>query len=177
MKSNIILTGMPGSGKSTLGRALAGRLRMRLIDTDRVIEQREHMPLQEILDQKGYDSFLQAEERAVLSVHAENAVIATGGSVILSEKAMDFLRENGTVVFLRVSYQDLLHRIHNMNSRGIAFQKGQSFPELYAQRQPYLEKWAEITVDINDDDHLSRESAVQLILEKLRRQGLILLRD
>jgi len=146
MQRNIILIGMPGSGKSTLGVVLAKVLGMGFSDMDLLIQQRAGKKLQEILDTDGLDAFLKIEEETVLSVTGENMVLATGGSAVLSEKAMLHLKTLGTVIYLNVPYKTLEKRIRNMATRGIAGTPGQSLADIYKFRTPLYARYADITV-------------------------------
>ena len=128
---NIILIGMPGSGKSTVGVLLAKTLGYGFLDTDLTIQQREGALLQEILDQRGLEAFLNAEEAAICSVACSETVIAPGGSAVCRAGAIGHLKELGTVVYLQVSLEELEGRISNMSSRGIARSPGQTLADLY----------------------------------------------
>ena len=169
MRSDIIMIGMPGSGKTMIGQALSASLGLSFIDTDRILEKREHMALQEILDHHGVEYFLEAEEAAILDCRADNTVIATGGSVALCAAAMNHLATMGTFVFLDVGYFDLKNRIQDMDQRGIVFHPGQGLLEIYEERKPLYEKWADITVKINDDDRRSSDWVVSEIAKKIRK--------
>ncbi len=128
---NITLIGMPGCGKSTVGVLLAKTVGMDFVDTDLVIQQRENALLQEILNLRGLCSFLAAEEAAVLSLSCTRSVIATGGSVVYSERAMDFLKKSGVVVYLKLPFQEIMERISNITTRGIAIPKGMTMQDVY----------------------------------------------
>jgi shikimate kinase len=147
---NIVLVGMPGVGKSTVGVLLAKRLRYSFIDTDIYIQTREGLKLQEIIDQKGLDSFRDIEEQAILSLSCSEHVIATGGSVVYSEKAMKHLNKNGRVCHMELDPQRLTVRLDNINSRGIVMAPGQSIETLYEERHPLYMKYADFTVDCAD---------------------------
>ncbi len=146
MHRNIILIGMPGSGKSTLGVVLAKVLGMGFSDMDLLIQQRAGKRLQAVLDTDGLDAFLSLEEDTILSVTGENMVLATGGSAVLSERAMLHLKSIGTVVYLDVPYRILSKRIKNMATRGIASTPGQSLLDIYKYRTPLYTRYADITV-------------------------------
>lgn len=161
---NIILIGMPGSGKSTVGVILAKSLGVDFIDTDLLIQRREKRLLQDIIDKDGIEYFLDRECDAVLSVDSDNAVIATGGSVILREKAISHLKKSGTVIFLNVSVVELERRINNIKTRGIAAENGETVSDIYHKRFTLYEKFADITVNA---DSLSCEQTVNEICEKI----------
>lgn len=144
---NIVLIGMAGSGKSTLGVLLAKTLGMPFIDTDLIIQEREKDLLQNIIDSKGIEQFLQIEETAILSSRLEGTVIATGGSVVYSELAMSFLRKNGIMVYLKVDFEEIEKRIMNITTRGIVMGKGKSLKDTYYERVALYEKYADIIVE------------------------------
>lgn len=150
-KDNIVLIGMPSSGKSTVGVVLAKALGMKFIDTDLIIQEREGELLQNIINSKGLDYFKRAEEEAILSLHlSEKTIISTGGSAIYSEKAMAHLKQSGKVFYLKLSYNSIVQRINNLDTRGVAIEKGQSLNELYDERTPLYEKFADVIIDCED---------------------------
>ena len=144
---NIVLIGMPASGKSTVGVILAKVLGMNFVDTDLVIQNREDALLYEIIESKGIEGFLKCEEEAVLSLDTDNSIIATGGSVVYSEKGMKHLSENGKVVYLKVGKDELFSRLKNINERGVVLRDGESLEEMYDERSVLYEKFAEIVID------------------------------
>ena len=144
---NIVLIGMPASGKSTVGVILAKVLGMNFIDTDLVIQKREDALLHEIIKSKGIDGFLKCEENAVMSIDTDNSIIATGGSVVYSEKAMNHLSENGKVVYLKVDKKELFLRLKNINERGVVLRGGESLEEMYDARSVLYEKYAELIIE------------------------------
>lgn len=146
MHKNIILIGMPGSGKSTLGVVLAKVLGMGFSDMDLLIQQRAGRRLQDVLDTDGLDAFLNLEEETLLSVTAENMVLATGGSAVLSERAMQHLKTLGTIVYLDVPFKTLERRIKNISTRGIASAPGQSLADIYDFRTPLYARYADVTI-------------------------------
>ncbi|ORJ54290.1 shikimate kinase [Geothermobacter hydrogeniphilus] len=146
-RSNLILTGMPGAGKSTVGVILAKRLGFSFVDTDLLIQMRTGRLLQETIDCKGLTAFRHLEERVLLEFNACNAVVATGGSAIYSEAAMCHLAAIGTIIFLDVPLDELEQRLHDMESRGLVIDPGSSLAELYAERLPRYRRWAKITID------------------------------
>ena len=152
MKSNLTLIGMPGAGKSTIGIILAKFLSCGFLDTDILIQINRQSSLQQLLDERGYMALRTIEEEEILKINIENHVIATGGSAVYSEKAMAHLKDISTIIFLKVGYDELVRRIHNFNSRGIAKAKDQSFQDLYNERQILYNKYAEVTIDCTHRD-------------------------
>ena len=144
---NIILIGMPACGKSTLGVLLAKTLGMSFMDTDLLIQEQEGELLQSIIDRRGLDAFLDAEERVLSGVEANHSVIATGGSAVYSEKAMEHLRSIGKVVYIRLPLGEIKKRLRNIKTRGVAMNPGQSLEDLYNQRTPLYEKYADLVID------------------------------
>lgn len=166
--NNLILIGMPGCGKSTIGVILAKTLGYGFCDTDLVICDRAGMTLQDILNIHGLESFLKQEEQAVLSLDCIKTVIATGGSVILSKKAMEKLAAGGNIIYLDVPLAELEARITNITTRGIAFAPNQTLKDLYAQRTPLYKKWANMTVSVTGSPLSNQtEAVVEAIVEKL----------
>jgi shikimate kinase len=161
---NIILTGMPGAGKSTVGVILAKTLGMNFIDTDIVLQENSGRMLQEIINTEGIDAFLQAEESVIVSLNGENTIIATGGSVVFSEKSMQYLKKQGIIIYLSLSYEEMARRIRNITTRGIVLAADQSLLDLYNQRLPLYEKYADRTIDCSDRDV---EKIVENILHAL----------
>ena len=164
---NVTLIGMPGSGKSTVGVLLAKALGFGFLDTDLVIQQREEALLQAILDEKGVPYFLDAEERAVRSVDCDRHVIAPGGSVVCREGAMAHLAAMGPVIYLRVPLEELKVRIHNLDSRGIALEPGQTLEDILTLRAPLYEKYAGAVVDTAPGQTTAQ--TVSLVLEQVER--------
>ncbi len=150
--SNIVLIGMPGCGKSTVGVILAKTLGIGFVDTDLIIQQRERRLLQEIIDNDGIEKFLDCEAEAVLSMNDDNSVVATGGSVVFREESMKYLKENGKIFFLNVSLPEIKSRLDNINTRGVAADKSQTIDDIFKQRYPFYEKYADYILDLNNSD-------------------------
>ena len=163
---NVVLIGMPGSGKSTVGVLLAKALGYDFLDIDLVIQKLEHALLQEILDQRGLDAFLQAEEDAVCSIACQNTVVAPGGSAVCREKAAEHLKSLGPVVYLKVPLEELSGRIQNLSTRGIAMQPGQTLADVMAYRAPLYDKYADLVIDCGGGQTLAQTA--RLVLERLR---------
>ncbi len=163
---NIVLIGMPGCGKSTAGVLLAKTLGVEFLDTDLVIQRREGALLQQILNSRGMRAFLDAEEAAVCSVSCTGAVIATGGSVVYRQRAMEHLGQNGIFVYLSLSYEEMMARLRNIRTRGIALPPGETMADLYAERTPLYEKYAGLTVSCTGK---TAEETVEAVVEGLRR--------
>ena len=143
---NIILIGMPGSGKSTVGVVLAKALGLRFVDVDLLIQEREGALLQELIDRQGVERFLDLERDAILSLDCRGTVIAPGGSCVCREGSIAHMRRLGTVVYLQLPLEDVAGRIHNIASRGIALSPGQTLADVYQYRAPLYERCAHITV-------------------------------
>ena len=146
MKDNLIFIGMPAVGKSTVGVVVAKRLGKRFVDVDLVIQEQENKLLRGIIADVGEDGFLKVENRVNAGIEAENSVISPGGSVVYCEEAMRHYKEIGTVVYLKASYQTIKRRIRNPKKRGVVLREGQTLRDLYNERVPYFEKYADITV-------------------------------
>jgi shikimate kinase len=147
---NIILIGMPGAGKSTVGVILAKVLGCHFIDSDLLIQEQEKCLLKDIIERKGLDGLIAVEEQVNSDIRTENAVIATGGSVIYGAKAMEHLREIGIVVYIRLSYETIAARLGNIRQRGVIFREGQTLRDLYEERCPLYEKYAHLVIDGED---------------------------
>lgn len=145
-KDNIILIGMPGAGKSTAGVLFAKAMNYRFLDVDFLIQEREGKRLHEVIEEKGNDYFLKVEDEVNCSLDTERTVIATGGSVIYCENAMKHLSSLGTVIYLQVPEKEIERRITNFSTRGIIIRSGDTLADLYNERIPLYEKYADITV-------------------------------
>ena len=163
---NIVLIGLPGVGKSTAGVVLAKVLGYEFIDADLIIQQQEGKLLREIIAEVGTDGFIEVENRVNSQIEVEKSVIATGGSVVYGKEAMQHLREIGTVVYLKVSYDILEKRLHDIKGRGVVLKDGQDLRGLYEERVPLYEKYADITVC---EDNLNVEQTIEKITEQLNK--------
>jgi len=149
MNLNLTLIGMPGAGKSTIGIILAKNLGMGFIDTDVLIQISQQKTLQQILDESDHLHLRAIEEIEIQKINIENHVIATGGSVVYSTKAMKHLMGISKIIFLEVSFENIMKRIHNFETRGIAKAKNQPLEDLFRERQILYKRYAEITIDCN----------------------------
>ena len=152
-EKNIVLIGMPGVGKSTVGVLLAKATSRNFIDTDVLIQSKEGRRLQDILDAQGVEPFCEVEERHVLSLACRRAVIATGGSVVYSPRAMAHLKSAGVVVYLDLDLPAIEARLKNPDSRGIVMPTGQNLRSLYDERTPLYCRYADVTVDCAGRTH------------------------
>ena len=146
-KNNIVLIGMPGAGKSTVGVVLAKKLGMRFVDSDLVIQDTYGKLLHELIEEHGVEGFWKIENDVNASLEMQQSVIATGGSVIYGAGAMEHLRQIGTVVYLKLPYEEVEERLGDLNARGVTLQPGQTLSDLYAERTPLYEKYAHVTVE------------------------------
>jgi shikimate kinase len=151
VKSNVVLIGMPGCGKSTCGVVAAKILLKNFFDTDLLIQNIEGMSLQDIIDSKGTEYFEQAEESAILTLNIQGAVVATGGSVVYSDKAMEHLKKLGKIVYLHIDYKHMCRRISNLSSRGVVLKNGRTLRDMYNERLPLYQKWADVVIDCNNN--------------------------
>ena len=164
--SNLILIGMPGCGKSTVGVILAKTLGMKFIDVDLLIQERENALLQDMIDKKGMTHFLKVEEDAMLSIEANHTVIATGGSAIYSDTAMKHLKTQGKIIYLQLSLESIKSRLHNIHSRGIAMGPGETLEDLYARRVGLYEFYGEYNVDCEEKNV---EEVVESVIRSIER--------
>lgn len=161
MSSNIVLIGMPGSGKSTCGVLAAKALLKNFFDTDLLLQNLEGKRLQSIINENGIEYFNEAEERAILSLDILGTVIATGGSVVYSEKAMAHLRSLGKIIYLRLGYEEMEKRIKNITTRGIVLKEGETLLDMYNERAPLYERYAD---EILNCDGMTVEETVESIV-------------
>ena len=164
-KSNIVMIGMPGSGKSTLGLALAEQIGYTFVDVDRVIEAETGKLLKEIIAEQGDDGFLKVEEEINASLQAERTVFAPGGSVIYGPKAMEHLKDIATIVYLKVPFEELEKRLGNLQERGVVLKDGMTLRDLYNERLPYYDRYAEVIMDETGKDFEQTVTALKEIFE------------
>jgi len=145
-KNNIILIGMPASGKSTFGVLLAKNIGYSFIDSDLVIQKETNKKLSEIISEVGTEGFKEVEDRINCGIEASEAVIATGGSAVYGENAMKHFKEIGTIMYIKVDENELLNRLGDLKKRGVVIKEGQTFHDLYLERTALYEKYADVTV-------------------------------
>jgi len=162
--TNIVLIGMAGAGKSTLGVLLAKTLGLSYVDTDLLIQEREGALLQNIIDSHGMDYFMNLEGTVCKELIVQKSVIATGGSVVLSQSAMESLKKDGTVIYLKVPYEEIKRRLSNITTRGIIFKEGQSLRNVYDERVRLYEKYADKIVEFGRCD---LEDSISLLIKNL----------
>ena len=160
--TNIVLIGMPGAGKSTVGVLLAKSMLMNFCDTDLLIQGETGESLCDTIKKQGIEEFIRLEESVICNADFKNSVVATGGSVVYGNKAMEKLKENGRIVYLKVSPDELNKRVNNIHTRGIAMKDGTTLAELYNERAPLYEKYADATIEC---DGKTAEECVDLIIK------------
>ena len=163
-KDNIVLIGMPGVGKSTVGVILAKVLGYQFVDADLVIQQQEGKLLCEIIEEVGTEGFIEVENRINASLNVTNSIIATAGSVVYAKEAMEHLQSIGRVVYLKVSYETLEKRLADIKGRGVVLKEGQDLKALFEERSPLYEKYADIEIS---EGTLGVEQTVEKIIENL----------
>ena len=150
-KDNIVLIGMPASGKSTVGVILAKILGYNFVDADIVIQKEDGRKLSQIIEEEGIDGFIDIENRINTGIECEKSVISTGGSVVYGKEAMEHYKNIGKVVYLKIGMEELTKRLHNVKQRGVVMRKGQNLVSLYNERSVLYEKYADITIDEGKD--------------------------
>lgn len=163
--NNLVLIGMPGVGKSTVGVILAKVLGYQFIDSDIVIQERENRLLHEIISSEGVEGFIAIENHVNASIEADKAIIATGGSVVYGKEAMEHLKSIGKVIYLKVSYEQIEKRLHDIKGRGVALRDGQTLTDLYTERTALYEAYATIIID---EENLTVEETIAKILEAIK---------
>lgn len=161
---NVILIGMPSSGKSTVGVVLAKVLGMQFLDTDLLIQNRTGKRLRELIESEGTEGFLRIEESVCLSIDADNTVIATGGSAVFGRAAMAHLQKNGKTVYLQISLPELKKRLRDAKARGVILRDGESIEELYAEREALYSRYADAVVP---EEGMSLEETVRAVRDRV----------
>ncbi len=164
MKNNIILIGMPGSGKSTVGVVLAKKLGFQFVDSDLVIQEQSGKLLYQLIEGLGEAGFLALENEINAGIQADKSVVATGGSAVYGNEAMCHFKEIGTVVYLKLPYEELKERLGDLHKRGVVIREGSSLRELYEERVPLYEKYADLVINCSGRD---LRSIVEKIAEEV----------
>ena len=164
LKKNIVLIGMPGVGKSTVGVILAKILGYQFIDADLIIQYNQGKLLKEIIQEKGVDGFIEIENAINKSINPDGAIIATGGSAVYGTEAMEHFSQIATIIYLELDYPVLARRLGNLKKRGVVLRKGQTLKDIYLERIPLYEKYADIIVN---EKKCSIEQTVQNIIKEL----------
>ena len=162
---NYVLIGMPGSGKSTMGVLLAKYIGFGFVDCDLMIQSREKKLLSEIIESEGVERFIEIENDVISCLCVDRCIIATGGSAVYGEEAMAHLKENGTVIYLKISYDEMVKRVFSdYRTRGVALRAGQTPMEMFSDRCVLYEKYADIIID---ESNLTLEETLQKTLLKI----------
>lgn len=164
MKNNIILIGMPGVGKSTVGVVLAKILGYQFTDADIVIQQETKKMLKDIISEEGVEGFITIENRINASIDTTDTVIATGGSAIYGKEAMEHYKEIGTIIYLKLGYEEINKRLSDIKNRGVVLKEGQSLLDIYEERCVLYEKYADITID---ETGLNIEDTIEKIISAI----------
>ena len=160
------LIGMPGSGKSCMSRAMAERLDIKTLDADKVIEARIGKKLHEIIAEQGIDEFRRIEEETLISINEENALLATGGSAVYYDKAMQHFKSVGKVIYLYVSFETMLERLGDYSKRGLVMRPDQTIRDLYDERVALYEKYADYTINCDGSDYMKYRAELVKYIEK-----------
>lgn len=170
---NITFIGMPGSGKSCMGRIISRKFKMKIIDGDKLIEQRVGKPLHTIIEENGLEYFKRLEEETLLSINEDNIIISPGGSAVYYDSVMKHFKSRGIIVYLYVSPTVLKERLGDFSKRGIVLKEGQTIEDLYYERAPLLEKWADVTVSCDGKAYSKYQAElvqkITALKEKFRR--------
>ena len=168
------LVGMPGSGKSCMGRALASKMKIKLIDSDKLIEKNQGKKLQTLIDELGVEEFRRIEEETLLNIDTEeDAILSTGGSAIYSTRAMEYLKTKGKIIYLYCSFPTIEERIGDYSARGIVFKPGQDLYGLYLERVPLYERFADLTVFCDGKAYPKYQAAAIKMINKARGVNII----
>ena len=164
---NIVFIGMPGSGKSCMGRIVSRKFKMKIIDGDKLIEKNVGKPLQEIIDENGLEYFKRLEEQTLLSIEEDNVIISPGGSAVYYESVMNRFKENSVIVYLYISPRTLKERLGDFSKRGVVLDEGKNLDDLYREREPLLRKYADIIVSCDGRAYSKYQAE---LLSKLERR-------
>ena len=167
---SIVLIGMPSCGKSTLGVLLAKRLGYRFVDSDLLIQEKMGNLLHQIISERGNEGFLQVENEVNSAVTEKNAIIATGGSVVYCEEAMENLKTLGKMVYLKIPYEEMCRRLGDFSHRGVIIRSGTTLADMYQERVPLYEKYADLTVEVCN---AKLSDSVEKIAAAILKEGIV----
>ena len=168
----ITLIGMPGSGKTCMGRMLSGKLHMRVVDGDKLIESIEGRKLHQIIETEGLEGFKAVEERTLLSIDEDNIIITPGGSAVYYESVMEKFKKSGIVIYLYTSPETIIERLGDFSKRGVVLEEGKTIYDLYEERAPLFEKYADITINCDGTAYARyRYITLNEINKYIRRQS------
>ena len=165
MKENIVVIGMPGVGKSTIGVILAKELGFQFVDSDLLIQKQEKRLLKQIIEEEGIDGFIRIENQVNCSIAPQRAVVATGGSVVYGREAMEHFKKTGKIIYLKLSYESLKKRLGNLHGRGVIIREGQTLLDIYRERISLYEQYADLIIDEENKDI---EATLQTIVDNLK---------
>ena len=170
-KNNLILIGMPGCGKTTVGGELAKSLKYQFVDADRLIEEKMNMTLEQIISKYGIDKFHDIEGEINSSINGDHQIISTGGSIIYNAKAMEHYNKIGTIIYLNHTYEELKIRLGDLKKRGVTVKPGQTLYDLYLERTPLYEKYADVNVKI-PFGKIPVKDTVNIVIDKLKENSI-----
>ena len=159
---------MPGSGKSCMGKAISGKLKLKNLDTDKLIEKNTGRRLQNIINEDGIDAFRKIEEETLLSLDDQNMIVSTGGSAVYYENAMLHLKSLGPVIYLYTSYETIKKRLGDFSKRGVVLRPDQTLKDLYDERTKLYEKYADITINCDGNAYTRYQSELILAIKKYK---------
>lgn len=166
------LIGMPGSGKTCMSRAMAGKINIKILDADRVIEARVGKKLHEIISEVGVEEFKRIEESILLTIDEKDAILATGGSAVYYDSAMRHFKSLGKVIYLYVSFETMIERLGDYSARGIVIRPGQTIKDLYDERAALYEKYADITINCDGTAYTKyRQELADIITDELNKEN------
>ena len=166
---NIVLIGMPGVGKSSTGVVIAKMLGYQFIDADLLIQSKYGDILEHLIERHGIEGFIKIENAVNMSIEAERTVIATGGSVCYCSQALEKMREEDVIVYLKADFETIKARLGSLKKRGVVIRKGETLKDLYDERVPLYEKYADVVVDVSDcafGESVDRTIAALKVCEK-----------
>lgn len=166
-----VLIGMPGCGKSCMGRAVSRKLGLKNIDSDKLIERKYSKKLHELIDEYGTDGFKKIEEETLLSISDDNIILSTGGSAVYYSNAIEYLKTRGYIVYLYCSYEVIEERLGDFSKRGVVLKEGQTLRDLYDERCKLYEKYADITVDCSGSAYAKYQARIMAAIKGMMAEA------